>query len=386
MIHVRAHTVGRTGQAHARIGETRTVLKLSRRRTRRVLRRAVGEDLHAPRPCRQKCQRLLGIKVETFHAHHAVEVILRGYRVVAVSRRIERVERQKLRRDRPDRRTKKAPEIAAKHTHGDDTDSGEIIFQGDVRRARAPRFDASVVHRDTVRRTRIGFAVGQRHPAGILIEIGATNRRVVSSARDEFFAQIEGRIETRKPSQILFRDVRPTADIGELAHAERIARRHDQQRSAVRAEDNTPVGAALKIPRRIRQRALGCDIRLLGADTSDQLKPSVPQLHIPAQKKRGDDLLRPLRGCHRCAVGSVAVSEEIRRVRLVGVPHFRVAHDRDGGKPKLRRPGGDGRVEKRRREIIAAGWRRARPSILADKIKQHVRRIHPAGVITDRVL
>ena len=106
----------------------------------------------------------------------------------------------------------------------------------------------------------------------------------MGSARDEFFAQIEGRIETRKPTQILFRDVRSAADIGELAHTERIARRHDQQRSAIGAEDKTPVGATLKIPRRIRQRALGCDIRLLGADATDQLEPAVRQLHIPTQK------------------------------------------------------------------------------------------------------
>ena len=84
------------GEVDAGVGEARAVLKFPGGLAAGVLCAAVGEDLQAAGPMGQKREGLLVVEGETVHAHGIGQVVLGGYRVIAVGRGLEAVEVEKL--------------------------------------------------------------------------------------------------------------------------------------------------------------------------------------------------------------------------------------------------------------------------------------------------
>ena len=276
VVPVRPEAVALAVQAHAptRGARHKTREVAGSLRTDDALRRAIHEDRHAARPTREKRERLFVAEIQAFHPHRAVEVVLRRDRVAAVDVGIETVEFEKLRGRRKNGAAEEIFEIAPEAAERELANAREVILEPRVEGARAPRLDAHVAQRDLVVGRGI-FRIGQRDAAGVLVVVGAADRRVPRGAGDEVFAEIVASIDAREQREVFFLRLGPAVEEGELRNPERVSGRDERERPTVGAEDGPALRIALDVARGISERALGGDVCLLGAESGDELQPIV---------------------------------------------------------------------------------------------------------------
>src|ERR1044072_4454674 len=110
---------------------------------------------------------------------------------------------------------------------------------------------------------------------------------VVRGAGDEVLADVVRGIDARKPAEGLLVHLPGALEKRQLRHPERIAGGHNQDGLHARlvgiAIDHAPAGVALVIARRIRERTLRLDVRLLRAYAADELEAALHELQIAAK-------------------------------------------------------------------------------------------------------
>ena len=119
------------------------------------------------------------------------------------------------------------------------------------------------------------FRIGQRDAAGVLVVVGAADRRIPRGAGDEVFAEIVAGIDAREKREVFLFGERAAVDERELRNPERVSGRDERERPAVGTEDGPALRVALDVARGIGERARSGNIRLLSAESGDELQPIV---------------------------------------------------------------------------------------------------------------